>query len=206
VPAGAIALPFGLTPSATDLAGNPRVVDGRGSCHAIQDKGALELQGHEATCAPACACAPPAQRTPTPKGTSAVAGLITGLTISPSAFFAAPKGATLAKASKQRYGAKISWRDSQAAATTLTVLRPIGGRRQGRSCKRPSKRNKHGKRCTLLLALGSFAHADRAGANSVRFSGRLKGKKLAPGSYVLQAVPRNAAGAGARIAKSFKIK
>ena len=207
VPAGAIALPFGLTPSATDLAGTPRVLDGRGSCKAIQDKGALELQGHEAACvAAACACAAPGQRPLTPKGTTAVAALITGLRISPSAFFAAPKGATLAKASKQRYGAKISWRDSEAASTTLTLLRPIGGRRQGRSCKRPSKRNRHGRRCTLLVALASFVHADRAGANSVHFSGRLKGRKLARGSYVLQAVPRNAAGTGARASLSFKIE
>ena len=37
VPAGAINLPFGLTLSATDLAGTPRVVDGNGDCAALQD-------------------------------------------------------------------------------------------------------------------------------------------------------------------------
>ncbi len=45
VPAAAIALPFGLTPSPTDFAGNPRVVDGNGDCIAVQDKGALEPPG-----------------------------------------------------------------------------------------------------------------------------------------------------------------
>ena len=50
VPASAISLPFGITPSTTDLAGNPRVVDGNGDCAAVQDKGAFELQGHSAPC------------------------------------------------------------------------------------------------------------------------------------------------------------
>jgi hypothetical protein len=47
---------------------------------------------------------------------------------------------------------------------------------------------------------------DVAGANSVRFSGRLKGKALAKGAYKLQAVPRTAAGGGATVSKSFTIK
>jgi hypothetical protein len=46
VPASAISLPAGITASASDLAGNPRVADGNGDCVPTQDKGALELQGH----------------------------------------------------------------------------------------------------------------------------------------------------------------
>ena len=147
VPAGTIALPFGLTPSPTDLAGNPRVVDGNGDCIAVQDKGALELQGHSAPCPPAPGGSPPPAKP--------VAGAITALAISPSAFYAAPSGATITSA-KRKYGATISYRDSQTATTTFTVLRLTSGRRQGKSCRRPSKSNQHGKRCTLLSAVGSF--------------------------------------------------
>ena len=196
VPAGAISLPFGLTPSATDLAGNPRVVNGRGGCAAVQDKGALELQGHGGACP-----SPPAVVTsakPTP-------GVITGLALSPSSFFAAPSGATVAKA-KRKYGTTVSYRDSQAGTTTFTVLRPVAGRKQGKTCRKPGKANRHGKRCTLYVALGGFTHTDTAGANHLRFSGRLKGRKLAKGSYRLQAVPHNAAGNGAAVAREFAIK
>ena len=46
----------------------------------------------------------------------------------------------------------------------------------------------------------------RPGANSVLFSGRIKAKTLAPGSYVLQALPRNTLRAGSILSKSFTIK
>jgi hypothetical protein len=194
VPVAAVALPFGLTRSATDLAGNPRAESV--ACALVQDKGALQLPGHSSTCPTAIPIAG--------KGAGPVVGVLTGLTISPAAFFAAPKGPTIAK--RRRYGAKISYRDSQAATTTFTVLRQSSGRRQGRSCRKPSRRNRHGRRCTLLTKVGSFTHADRAGADSVRFSGRINGRKLASGAYTLQAVPRDAAGIGAAVRKSFRIK
>ncbi len=197
VPAGATALPFGLTASSTDLAGNPRSesID----CVALQDKGALELPGH----AIGCPKSPPALPPPPPPA-KPLAGIISALSISPSAFFAAPSGATISTAKK--YGAKIGYRDSQVATSTFTVLRQTSGRRQGKSCKKPSKANKHGKRCTLLTAVGSFTHVDLAGVNSLHFSGRIKGKKLAPGNYRLQVVAHDAAGNGTAVDKSFTIK
>jgi hypothetical protein len=88
----------------------------------------------------------------------------------------------------------------------LTVLKPSSGRTQGKSCKKPSKANKHGKHCTIYTAIGSFTHADTAGANKLHFSGRLKSKKLGKGSYLLQAVAHNAAGNGKAVSKGFKIK
>jgi hypothetical protein len=196
VPAGAISIPT-IVPSNTDLAGSARVVDGNGDCVALQDKGALELQGH--------ACPPVLENHPAAKP---VAGSITNLSVSPNAFFAAPSGATISKAKKpkKKYGTTVSYKDSQAATTTFTVLRPSSGRTQGKSCKKPSKANKHGKHCTIYTALGSFTHTDTAGANKLHFSGRLKGRKLAKGSYRLQAVAHNAAGNGKAVSKEFKIK
>jgi hypothetical protein len=47
VPASAISLPAPFTDSSTDVLGNPRVVNGEGTCTAaIRDRGAIELQGH----------------------------------------------------------------------------------------------------------------------------------------------------------------
>jgi hypothetical protein len=197
VPAGAIALPFGIAPSTTDLAGNSRVVDGNGDCVAVQDKGALELQGHSAPCPVPL---------PLPLVPKALAGVISALTIAPSAFSAAPKGATLSRARKRKYGAKITWRDSQVATTTFTVLLPVAGRMQGRSCKKPGKANRHGRHCTIYKALGSLTHTDKVGANSLHFSGRLHSRKLARGSYRLQAVAHDAAGNGPAVSKGFTIR
>jgi hypothetical protein len=201
VPVGAIALPFGLTPSTTDLEGNPRFESV--ACSLLQDKGALELPGHGTPCPkPIPPASPPP---PTPKPLKAV---LSALTISPSAFFPAPSGASVsaAAAKRKKYGAKISYHDSQVATATFTVLRPTSGRMQGRSCRKPSKHNKHGRLCTLYVPVGSFTHADKAAANSFHFSGRLKGKRLAPGTYRLQAIAHDTAGNGATVEKGFKIE
>ena len=217
VPASAIALPFGLTPSATDLTGNPRVVDGNGDCVAVQDKGALELQGHSNPC-PTAGTSTATSTTTTSTTTTTtksslptLVGTITALKLSPSSFLPAPSGATIAKAKskakkKQKFGTTISYIDSQAATTTFTVVSEAKGRRQGKTCKRPSKANKRGKPCKLLVKKGSFTHMDASGANSLRFSGRLGGRALAKGAYTLQAVPSDAAGSGAPVSKPFTIK
>jgi hypothetical protein len=204
VPVSAITLPSSLTPSSTDLEGRPRFEDV--DCVAMQDKGALQLPGHSTV----CPTATPSMPTPNtgPASPRPLAGVITGLLISPSAFLPAPSGATIstAKKAKKKYGATISYRDSQIATTTFTVLRESAGRKQGKSCKKPSKKNKHGKACTLLAKVGSFTHIDVTAANSLRFSGRIAGKKLTAGSYELQAVAHDAAGNGPTATKSFKIK
>jgi hypothetical protein len=196
VTAAAVALPFGLTPSSTDFAGNARVVDGNGDCVAVQDKGALELQGHSAPC-------PVAVTHPGGPHTAAAKPAVTGLSIAPVAFHAAPTGATIAK--KKKYGASLSWRDSEAATSTFTVYRLVSGRRQGGSCKKPSAKNRHGRKCTLKINVGAFTHADRAGADSGHFTGRVKGHRLPAGSYQLVVVPRNANGTGAAVTRTFKI-
>jgi hypothetical protein len=199
VPAGAIALPFGLAPSATDLGGSPRVLNGNGGCPAVQDRGALELQGH------AGACPLPSGPPPGPAPAKPTLGVISGLSLSPSSFAAGPSGATISSA-KAKYGTLVSYRDSQAATAVFTVLRVSTGRKQAGSCHKPSKANRKGRPCTLLVALASFSHSDAAGAEHFHFSGRLKGKKLAKGTYRLQAVPRNPAGIGKAVVHSFTIK
>jgi len=197
VPASAIALPFGLTPSSTDLAGNPRVLDGNGDCAAVQDKGALELQGHAATCP--ILTPPPSPEVPKILKPHPA---LSALKLSPSAFSAAVHGASISKAG----GTKVSYVDSETATSTFTVFAASGGRIQGRSCVKPGRHNRRGKRCTRYVALGTFTHADAAGANSFHFSGRLKGRKLARGLYKLQAIATNGNGKSLPVAVAFSIK
>jgi hypothetical protein len=68
--------------------------------------------------------------------------------------------------------------------------------------KRPPK----AKRCTRYVKAGSFTHADTAGPNRFRFSGRVGGRKLKPGAYRLRVVARNSAGAGKAATRRFRIK
>ena len=75
---------------------------------------------------------------------------------------------------------------------TFTVERAVKGRKKGKKC---STKRKRGKRCTKYKKLkGSFSRASAAGANSFRFTGKLGGKALRPGSYRLSGLPTGSTG------------
>jgi hypothetical protein len=93
--------------------------------------------------------------------------VLTGLRASPDAFRAATGGGPIGRGTD--VGVQLSYRDTLAAQTTLSVYRV-------------SRRGQHG----ALVRVGSVTRRDRAGANSFRFSGRLGGRSLTPGSYVLR--------------------
>src|SRR5262249_4259005 len=99
-----------------------------------------------------------------------------------------------------------SYLDSQAATTTFTVIAPAPGRRAHGKCRKPSRANRKGKRCTRLVAKGSFTHKDLLGLNRLRFTRRLPPHNLANGTYRLTAGPHSAAGAGAAVTRTFRIK
>ncbi len=122
------------------------------------------------------------------------------LGITPAVFAAAPSGPSIAKT----VGAQVSYENSQAASTMLTVLKPARGVRHKGSCVKPSRRRR-GKRCTRWVAVGRFTHADKVGLNSFRFTGRVYGHKLRPGRYKLRARPRFAGPAGQAIEVGFRI-
>jgi hypothetical protein len=137
---------------------------------------------------PVC-CAPP------PPVTKAA---LSALKITPSKFRAASKGATFAKA----VGAKVTYTLSAAGTVRFRVLRAAKGIKVGGRCVAKSRRHRTGKACTRYVAVGkSISRVSTAGANSVRFSGRVAGKKLRPGRYRLQSVDP----AGATKRASFTI-
>jgi hypothetical protein len=124
---------------------------------------------------------------------------LSGLSLSPAAFRAAPSGPTAlaATSNKPQTGTLVSYTDSQAATTTFTVLQSQSGVRRGNRCVKAPQHppTKPGfKRCTRLVALGSFTHTDRAGQNQLRFTGRISRRQLRPASYQLRAIARNPAG------------
>lgn len=143
------------------------------------------------------ASAPPSPPAPAP------APQISGLTLSPSAFVAASRGADVTSV---RTGSTVDYSDSAAATATFTVELRATGRLVGGSCLRVTKRNHSHKQCARLVTIGHFNHADRSGSNRFHFTGRVGGRKLAPHGYLLIAVARNAAGAGPAVTVGFAVK
>jgi streptogramin lyase len=142
--------------------------------------------------------APPPPPSITP---SAAKASVLSLSISPSKFRAAAAGASISA----KVGAKVTYRLSKAATTKFTAERESVGRKQGKKCVKPTRRNKRGKRCKLYKAVkGSFTDSGKAGSNSFRFTGRIAKKKLKPGKYRLLAQPSGSSSSAAKQAR-FKI-
>jgi hypothetical protein len=126
--------------------------------------------------------APPAPPHPATSGAhQRKAPRLSHLTLKPRRFKVAPRKA------KGKGGTTISWSDSAGAHTRLVVLA------------------REGKKHHRWVARGFLVHKDKAGANRLQFSGRIKGKALRPGSYRLKL----AAGIGGLhakpLAKSFAV-
>jgi hypothetical protein len=98
-------------------------------------------------------------------------------------FFAARKGGAITN--KKGVGTSLSYRDSEAAEATLSLYRVKFGVKRGGKCVAAQAQSAH-KRCSRYLAAGSFMHADVAGLNKLRFSGRLHGRTLKGGLYELR--------------------
>ncbi|MFL5779913.1 MAG: sialidase family protein [Thermoleophilaceae bacterium] len=105
---------------------------------------------------------------------------ITDLRVRPFRF--RPRRSGLAIATVR--GAKVTYRASGRGPTRFTVSRRVT--RHGDACS-PAQDT-----CRFWAPLrGHFSRQDAKGANSLRFTGRLRGKALKPGLYRLGARPRD---------------
>jgi DNA-binding beta-propeller fold protein YncE len=147
------------------------------------------------------AASPPPPPLPPPPPPAAALASLSGLSVSPNSLRAAS-----ITAKKPKTGATVSYTDSQASTTTFTVLKPIKGfTRKGRCVAKGAAGKKNAKRCTLYMLAGSFNHTDKAGRNTFHFTGRVRGQKLKPGAYRLQAIPRFAGRNGTTRTTGFKV-
>jgi hypothetical protein len=116
---------------------------------------------------------------------------ISRLALSATRFRAAASGPSVTAARRRApIGTTVSYRDGAAATATFTVLRPAAGRAANGRCVRATRANRRHRRCTRWVAVGRFRHADVAGPNSLRFSGRVRGDALLPGRYRLSVSAR----------------
>ena len=94
-----------------------------------------------------------------------------------------------------RVGTAIQWLLNEPARVTVSVQK---SRHLSRVCRRKrarSSRHRTGTRCRKWVTVkGRYSKASLAGASSVRFRGRLKGKTLKPGKYRFVIRARDGAG------------
>ena len=134
---------------------------------------------------------------------------LTSLTLTPFGFVAAPAGPTVIASPSLRKGTLIAYTLNVAATVNFVVERSLPGRRQlvnGKQlCVAQTQENAHAEACTRVATVGNFTQAGTAGANSLRFSGRIDAEKLPRGTYAIIATPKTLVG-GHAVSKTFKIK
>ena len=119
--------------------------------------------------------------------------------VKPTTFAARSRGGSVA--ARAKLGTKISYRLSEAAAVSFGIEARKAGRRVGKKCRKPTKRNRSRRKCDLRLK-GSFRHNGKAGKNSFTFTGRLRSRKLKSGRYNLVATATDSAGNKSRIKRA----
>jgi hypothetical protein len=138
-----------------------------------------------------------------PSGPGATTPLLSALRVSPRRFRPARRGGSVASA---RRGTRVSFALDRAASVRFTVARRMVGRRSGRRCVAPTRRNRSARRCIRFVAVkGSFKRAGQSGVTTFRFTGRMRRRALAPGRYVLRARPTAAGLAGKTVRVAFTI-
>jgi hypothetical protein len=131
-------------------------------------------------------------------------GQIQSLSLVPARFRVVNAGEAIFSAKKKAkapIGTTVTYSISAKATTEFFVERKIPGRRVKGKCKPVTKANRARKKCAFFrLNKTGFAHSGATGTNSFKFSGRIGGKGLAPGSYRLVA-----SAGGASKTANFKI-
>jgi hypothetical protein len=130
---------------------------------------------------------------------------VSSLRGAPRSFAAAKAGASIATTKKAKVGTTVRYTTSEDSTTTFSIFKSSTGIRKGTRCVKAT-RGATGKRCARLVRQRPrFTHSDQAGTVTLRFTGRLGGKALRPGRYVLRATGANSKGAGNEVRAAFKI-
>jgi hypothetical protein len=111
---------------------------------------------------------------------------------------------TPAKLRRRRGSTKIGYSLTQPARVEFRIDRARTGRRGSKG--RCVRRGGGGKRCLVWRRMrGGFHRNALLGANTVKFSGKLRGRRLKPGLYRLVAAPNGWRGRGNRVKRRFRV-
>jgi hypothetical protein len=123
---------------------------------------------------------------------------VTGLRLSRKRF---RLGRALPSAAAVRTGTVIRFRLSEAASVRLSFSRALPGRRAGRACRKPTRRNRARRRCTRFVNVRGavITRPLGPGARRIKFAGRVSRRRsLRPGPYRLTVTARDQAGNASR--------
>ncbi|HZU40595.1 MAG TPA: hypothetical protein VE992_06070 [Solirubrobacteraceae bacterium] len=86
---------------------------------------------------------------------------------------------------KPPVGTAFSFTLNEKATVTLTITEKVQGRRSGKRCVAPTRKNRHHRACRRTLTFKLRSLTAQAGANRLAFRGKVGGKYLKPGTYTL---------------------
>jgi len=169
-----------------DLNGSPRALDGNRDCQVVPDIGAFELTGQSVACVV------------DPRPVISAFGM-TNRVFAPAGGPKRGKGRPArSSAGKAKHGTRFTFTLSEPARVTITIERKARGRRAGAGrrarCVKQTAANRKARRCVRFVKAGSLSAQAGAGRQSLRFSGRLRGRPLKPGGYRATIVAVDAAG------------
>jgi len=132
------------------------------------------------------------------------------LRVSPRTFAAARRGPSVATKPRTA-GAKVSYSVNVPSTVRFTVRQERSGRRKGRGkaarCVAETRLNRKAAECTRTVTLPeAFKQTARGAANGFRFTGRLGGRPLKPGPYMLVATPTASGRSGRSASSRFRIR
>jgi len=107
------------------------------------------------------------------------------------------EGNALAQLTRRRapLGTTFTFTLNRAASVRFAFTQAARGRKVGRLCVAPTKRNSRRHKCTRTVTAGTLLLGAHAGADRMRFQGRLShARKLRPGRYTVQITATDAGG------------
>jgi hypothetical protein len=107
-----------------------------------------------------------------------------------------------ASAAARRRSVRFRFRLSESARVRIAIERALAGRRKGGRCVAPAKARKSAKRCTRWRGVTTLRKQGKSGPNSVRFSGKVRGRALRAGRYRAVATAKDAVGNASRRRKA----
>jgi hypothetical protein len=111
-----------------------------------------------------------------------VAPAVTGLTARPRRFRVGSSPTPVT--ARARVGTKFKFTLSEDSAVAIKIARLLPGKRSGKRCVKPRKSLRDARSCQRRITRGTLRRTLSAGDRSVRFSGRIGRRKLAPGRYL----------------------
>lgn len=127
-------------------------------------------------------------------GPDLTAPVLSSASVSRGPFAVDSRGAAERPVAAAPAGTTFRYVLSEDARVVFTIEQALPGRRSGKRCVKPTRRNRGKRKCTRFVSFGRFAAASKAQSNSKRYSGRIGRKAMKPGTYRATLVAADAPG------------